>query len=51
MDYDIDMAQIPYIEHKHRMFKVYQREKRLKVLLVCSNCLWLIAAILTTVVR
>jgi hypothetical protein len=51
MDYDIDMAQIPYIEHKHRMFKAYRRERRLKALLVCSNCLWLVMAILTIVVR
>ena len=36
-----DMAQIPYIEHKKRMFKFYQRVNRLRVVLVAKNVIWL----------
>lgn len=36
-----DMVQIPYIEHERRMYKAYRRENTLKVLLACSNILWL----------
>lgn len=51
MDYDIDMAQIPYIEHEYRMYKAYIREKKLKVWLVITNCLWMVGAIITAIVR
>lgn len=46
-----DMAQIPYIEHQRRMYKAYKREKALKGLLIGSNTLWLLCAILWLVVR
>lgn len=38
----VDMAQIPYIVHKKRLFKAYQREMRLTIALVLTNTLWLI---------
>ena len=40
---NIDMAQIPYIEHRKRMFKAYQRENRLKWILVATNVFWSLA--------
>ena len=46
-----DMAQIPYIEHERRMFKAYQREKRLKILLFGTNISWLFIAALMLCVR
>ena len=48
---DKDMAQIPYIEHQRRMYKAYRREKVLSVLLIGSNALWFLVAILWLVVR
>ena len=42
----IDMAQIPYIEHEYRMYKAYEREKRLKLILLGTNVLWVLAVIL-----
>lgn len=54
---DKDMAQIPYIEHEHRMFKAYQRESRLKEReeklkgwLIATNVVWFIVAILCLIV-
>lgn len=38
-----DMYQIPYVEHEYRMFKAYKREVLLKVVLIGSNLLWLLA--------
>lgn len=46
-----DMAQIPYIEHKNRMYKAYRREMILKVLLVVSNLLWIANAFLNVTMR
>lgn len=37
-----DMAQIPYIEHKKRLFKAYQRERRLLKIAIFSNLFWLL---------
>lgn len=44
----IDLAQIPYIEHEKRMFKAYQKINLLKMILVASNCMWLIVVFLLT---
>lgn len=41
-----DMAQIPYIEHEYRMYKAYQREKRLKISLICSNIVWVLLVLI-----
>lgn len=41
-----DMAQIPYIEHKHRLYLAHCREKCWKWLFIGSNILWLLGAIL-----
>ena len=41
----IDMATIPYIEHEKRMFKAYQREKKLFFSLIVTNVIWVIAII------
>lgn len=46
-----DLYQIPYVEHEHRMYKAYIREKKLKVWLVITNCLWMAGAIITAIVR
>lgn len=46
-----DMAQIPYIEHRKRMYKAYKREKKLWICLLCSNAMWVFMAILSLVVR
>lgn len=35
-----DMAQIPYIVHKCRMYKAYKRETRLKWAIVIINIVW-----------
>ena len=43
---DSNMAHIPFIEHKKRMYKAYCRERNLKLLLIISNVLWLIIALL-----
>ena len=48
---DKNMAQIPYIEHQSRMYKAYRREKLLKGLLIGTNALWTIGALLLFVVR
>lgn len=45
-DKDIKMAQIPYIEHEYRMYKAYQREKKLKIGLICSNIVWALIALI-----
>ena len=41
------LAQIPYVEHKKRIFKAYEKISRLKVALILSNAIWAaIAALL-----
>lgn len=40
-----DMAQIPYIVHKKRMYEAYQREKVLKVVLVLTNAFWIVVSV------
>ena len=37
---DEKMAMIPYVEHELRMFKAYEREKRLKFILTATNVFW-----------
>lgn len=37
---NIDMAQIPYIEHEYRMTLAHIREKRLIWGLIISNVVW-----------
>lgn len=37
---NLNMAQIPYIEHQRRMFKMYEAKKRLKILLIATNAIW-----------
>lgn len=44
---DKDMAQIPYIAHKARMYQAYKREKRLKIILLVTNMLWGILFLVT----
>lgn len=39
----IDMAQIPYIEHKKRLYKFYKKVNRLRVALITTNIAWAIA--------
>lgn len=46
-----DMAQIPYIEHKRRMFKAYQRETALRGWLIGTNAMWLVGVIVWLVAR
>lgn len=48
---DKNLAQIPYIEHQKRMHYAYKREKSLKVFLIGTNALWLVAAILSYIAR
>ena len=47
----VNMAQIPYIEHKKRIYKAYKREQKLKILLVCTNAMWVLGAVLTLITR
>lgn len=44
---DSNMYQIPYIEHKKRMFKAYKREQILKTCLIATNVLWVIMAVIS----
>lgn len=46
-----NMYTISYIAHCKRMYKAQIREKRLKGILILSNILWLILAVLIAVVR
>ena len=46
-----DMAQIPYIEHKKRIFKAYQRENRLVWIAILTNAAWLSMVIWLIVAR
>jgi hypothetical protein len=41
-----DIAQIPYITHEYRMHKAYEREKRLKCILIATNVLWAVVALI-----
>lgn len=41
-----DMAKIPYIVHKARMFQVYKEKKRIKTALVITNVIWALALLL-----
>ena len=36
-----DMAQIPYIEHKKRLFKFYQKVRVMRTMLIATNAIWL----------
>lgn len=36
-----DMAQIPYIEHKKRLFKFYQKVRAMRIMLIATNAIWL----------
>lgn len=40
-----EMAQIPYIVHKCRMYKAYKREARFKIALIATNALWVVGAV------
>lgn len=40
------MAQVPYIEHEYRLYKAYQREKRLKYILIGTNIIWAVIALI-----
>ena len=46
-----DMAQIPYIEHKRRMFKAYQREIKLRRWLIGTNAMWIVGLVVWLVTR
>ncbi len=41
-----NMAQIPYIEHKYRMYLADKRESRLKLLLILTNAAWFLASVI-----
>lgn len=43
---DKNLAQIPYIEHEHRMYKAHQRELKLKGWLIATNISWFIGVII-----
>ena len=45
------IAQIPYIEHKRRMFKAYRRENVLKSWLIGTNTIWLVGIIIWLIAR
>ena len=42
---NVEMAQIPYIEHEYRMYKACKREKILKSILIVTNILWALIVI------
>lgn len=46
-----DMAQIPFVAHEYRMELAYKREKRLKVMLIGTNSLWLVGAFIFLIMR
>ena len=46
-----EMAQIPYIEHKKRLFRTQLRVKRLSICMAVSNLLWLLMVVILTFVR
>lgn len=37
---NLNMAQIPYIEHQRRMFKMYDSKKKIKIVLITTNVIW-----------
>lgn len=37
-----DLAKIPYIVHKARLFKVYEEKKRIRNALILTNVIWAI---------
>lgn len=37
---NLNMAQIPYIEHQRRMFKMHEAKKKLKIVLIATNAIW-----------
>lgn len=45
-----DMAQIDYIEHKKRLFKFYQKIRKLRIMLIATNVIWL-SVVLALVIR
>ena len=47
----VDMAQIPYVEHRMRMYRAYERERRLKVTLIATNALWVFGVAFFAIVR
>ena len=46
-----EMHMIPYIEHCNRLYHAYRREKILKILLISTNAVWLIASAVHLVAR
>ena len=46
-----DMAQIPYIVHRKRMYEAYRRELRWRILFIATNSLWFIGLILWLIAR
>ena len=49
--YEKEMAHIPYIEHKRRMYKAYQREIKLQGWLIGTNAIWLVGIVVWLVTR
>lgn len=39
-EYKPDMAQIPYIEHKKRLYKFYQKNRALRMMIIATNAAW-----------
>ena len=35
-----DMLEIPYIEHKKRLYKFYQKNRVLRMMLIATNVAW-----------
>ena len=40
-----DLAKIPYIVHKARLFKVYEEKKKIKNALIITNVIWALISI------
>lgn len=40
-----DMAKIPYIVHKARLFEVYEEKKKIKNALIITNVIWALISI------
>ena len=46
-----ELAKISLISHKHQLWKAHRQVKRLRVCLIVSNCLWLLGAIFSLLMR
>ena len=44
-EYKPDMLEIPYIEHKKRLYKFYQKNRALRMMLIATNMVWLLIVV------